>query len=74
MGPGGHWQRSDKAAAPQAQRVLASLPAPGLRLCLADALLQVYNVEAPASAQASLPLHVDVDMGRVMEVFLAQLR
>ncbi|KAM9525929.1 GPI transamidase component PIG-S [Guaruba guarouba] len=34
----------------------------------------VYNVEAPASPQASLPLHVDVDMARVMEVFLAQLR
>ncbi|XP_055653169.1 GPI transamidase component PIG-S isoform X1 [Falco peregrinus] len=34
----------------------------------------VYNVEAPASPQASLPLHVDVDMVRVMEVFLAQLR
>ncbi|XP_064323859.1 GPI transamidase component PIG-S isoform X3 [Phalacrocorax carbo] len=34
----------------------------------------IYNVEAPASPQASLPLHVDVDMVRVMEVFLAQLR
>ncbi|XP_065550931.1 GPI transamidase component PIG-S isoform X1 [Lathamus discolor] len=34
----------------------------------------VYNVEAPASPQASLPLHVDVDMAQVMEVFLAQLR
>lgn len=34
----------------------------------------VYNVEAPAAPQASLPLHVDVDMVRVMEVFLAQLR
>ncbi|XP_037229923.1 GPI transamidase component PIG-S isoform X1 [Falco biarmicus] len=34
----------------------------------------VYNIEAPASPQASLPLHVDVDMVRVMEVFLAQLR
>lgn len=38
------------------------------------AFLQIYNVEAPASPQASLPLHVDVDMVRVMEVFLAQLR
>ncbi|KFP61112.1 GPI transamidase component PIG-S, partial [Cariama cristata] len=36
--------------------------------------IMVYNVEAPASPQASLPLHVDVDMVRVMEVFLAQLR
>ncbi|NWI70429.1 PIGS transamidase, partial [Todus mexicanus] len=35
--------------------------------------IMVYNVEAP-SPQASLPLHVDVDMKRVMEVFLAQLR
>lgn len=38
------------------------------------ALLQVYNVETPASPQASFPLHVHVDMVRVMEVFLAQLR
>ena len=37
-------------------------------------LPQIYNVEAPASPQVSLPLHVDVDMVRVMEVFLAQLR
>ncbi|KFQ14708.1 GPI transamidase component PIG-S, partial [Leptosomus discolor] len=36
--------------------------------------IMVYNVEAPASPPASLPLHVDVDMVRVMEVFLAQLR
>ncbi|KFW86448.1 GPI transamidase component PIG-S, partial [Manacus vitellinus] len=36
--------------------------------------IMVYNVEAPGSPQASLPLHVDVDMARVMEVFLAQLR
>ncbi|XP_064893051.1 GPI transamidase component PIG-S isoform X1 [Columba livia] len=36
--------------------------------------IMVYNVEAPASPHASLPLHVDVDMVRVMEVFLAQLR
>ncbi|XP_075024797.1 GPI-anchor transamidase component PIGS isoform X3 [Calonectris borealis] len=36
--------------------------------------IMIYNVEAPASSQASLPLHVDVDMVRVMEVFLAQLR
>uniref|UniRef100_A0A663F094 Phosphatidylinositol glycan anchor biosynthesis class S n=1 Tax=Aquila chrysaetos chrysaetos TaxID=223781 RepID=A0A663F094_AQUCH len=36
--------------------------------------IMVYNVEAPASPQVSLPLHVDVDMVRVMEVFLAQLR
>ncbi|XP_054703907.1 GPI transamidase component PIG-S [Grus americana] len=36
--------------------------------------IMVYNVEAPGSPQASLPLHVDVDMVRVMEVFLAQLR
>ncbi|XP_005056850.1 PREDICTED: GPI transamidase component PIG-S isoform X1 [Ficedula albicollis] len=36
--------------------------------------IMVYNVEVPASPQASLPLHVDVDMARVMEVFLAQLR
>ncbi|NXI68378.1 PIGS transamidase, partial [Anseranas semipalmata] len=36
--------------------------------------IMIYNVEAPASPQASLPLHVDVDMVRVMEVFLAQLR
>ncbi|NXP06668.1 PIGS transamidase, partial [Thinocorus orbignyianus] len=35
--------------------------------------IMVYNVEAP-SPQASLPLRVDVDMVRVMEVFLAQLR
>ncbi|NXK08810.1 PIGS transamidase, partial [Herpetotheres cachinnans] len=36
--------------------------------------IMVYNVEDPASPQTSLPLHVDVDMVRVMEVFLAQLR
>ncbi|XP_009075478.1 PREDICTED: GPI transamidase component PIG-S, partial [Acanthisitta chloris] len=36
--------------------------------------IMVYNVETPASTQTSLPLHVDVDMARVMEVFLAQLR
>ncbi|KFR13682.1 GPI transamidase component PIG-S, partial [Opisthocomus hoazin] len=36
--------------------------------------IMIYNVEAPASPQVSLPLHVDVDMVRVMEVFLAQLR
>ncbi|KAM6242541.1 GPI transamidase component PIG-S [Porphyrio hochstetteri] len=36
--------------------------------------IMVYNVEAPDSPSASLPLHVDVDMVRVMEVFLAQLR
>ncbi|NXY87819.1 PIGS transamidase, partial [Alcedo cyanopectus] len=36
--------------------------------------IMVYNVEAPDTPQASLPLHVDVDMVRVMEVFLAQLR
>ncbi|KFQ34302.1 GPI transamidase component PIG-S, partial [Mesitornis unicolor] len=36
--------------------------------------IMIYNVEAPASTPASLPLHVDVDMVRVMEVFLAQLR
>ncbi|KFV69518.1 GPI transamidase component PIG-S, partial [Dryobates pubescens] len=36
--------------------------------------IMVYNVETPASPQDSLPLHVDVDMVRVMEVFLAQLR
>ncbi|OXB73374.1 UNVERIFIED_CONTAM: hypothetical protein H355_017028 [Colinus virginianus] len=36
--------------------------------------IMIYNVEAPASPQTSLPLHVDVDMVRVMEVFLAQLR
>ncbi|NXD11610.1 PIGS transamidase, partial [Nothocercus nigrocapillus] len=36
--------------------------------------IMVYNVEGPAAPQASLPLRVDVDMVRVMEVFLAQLR
>ncbi|XP_030318278.1 GPI transamidase component PIG-S [Calypte anna] len=36
--------------------------------------IMIYNIEAPASPQASFPLHVDVDMVRVMEVFLAQLR
>ncbi|XP_064022420.1 GPI transamidase component PIG-S isoform X2 [Pogoniulus pusillus] len=36
--------------------------------------IMVYNVETPASPQASFPLHVHVDMVRVMEVFLAQLR
>ncbi|XP_067165811.1 GPI transamidase component PIG-S isoform X1 [Apteryx mantelli] len=36
--------------------------------------IMVYNVEGPAPPQASLPLRVDVDMVRVMEVFLAQLR
>ncbi|NXP55728.1 PIGS transamidase, partial [Heliornis fulica] len=36
--------------------------------------IMVYNVEAPVSPQAALPLRVDVDMVRVMEVFLAQLR
>ncbi|XP_031447550.1 GPI transamidase component PIG-S [Phasianus colchicus] len=36
--------------------------------------IMIYNVEVPASPQTSLPLHVDVDMLRVMEVFLAQLR
>lgn len=36
--------------------------------------IMIYNVEVPASPQTSLPLHVDVDMVRVMEVFLAQLR
>uniref|UniRef100_A0A8C6ZH53 Phosphatidylinositol glycan anchor biosynthesis class S n=1 Tax=Nothoprocta perdicaria TaxID=30464 RepID=A0A8C6ZH53_NOTPE len=34
----------------------------------------VYNVEGSAAPQASLPLRVNVDMVRVMEVFLAQLR
>ncbi|XP_069730146.1 GPI transamidase component PIG-S [Phaenicophaeus curvirostris] len=36
--------------------------------------IMIYNVKAPASPQTSLPLHVNVDMVRVMEVFLAQLR
>ncbi|XP_010149468.1 PREDICTED: GPI transamidase component PIG-S, partial [Eurypyga helias] len=36
--------------------------------------IMIYNVEAPASPQIPLPLHVEVDMVRVMEVFLAQLR
>lgn len=36
--------------------------------------IMIYNVEVPASPQTSLPLRVDVDMVRVMEVFLAQLR
>ncbi|XP_072209601.1 GPI transamidase component PIG-S [Excalfactoria chinensis] len=36
--------------------------------------IMIYNVEVPASPQTSLPLHVDVDMVKVMEVFLAQLR
>ncbi|XP_074869568.1 GPI-anchor transamidase component PIGS isoform X2 [Carettochelys insculpta] len=36
--------------------------------------IMVYNIEHPAPAKASLPLRVDVDMVRVMEVFLAQLR
>ncbi|NWR82049.1 PIGS transamidase, partial [Centropus unirufus] len=36
--------------------------------------IMIYNVEAPASPQTSLPLRVNVDMVRVMEVFLAQLR
>ncbi|KFV71940.1 GPI transamidase component PIG-S, partial [Struthio camelus australis] len=36
--------------------------------------IMVYNVEGPVPPQASFPLHVEVDMVRVMEVFLAQLR
>ncbi|NWW87394.1 PIGS transamidase, partial [Rhynochetos jubatus] len=36
--------------------------------------IMIYNVEAPASPQTPLPLHVEVDMVRVMGVFLAQLR
>ncbi|NXX98608.1 PIGS transamidase, partial [Centropus bengalensis] len=36
--------------------------------------IMIYNVEAPASPQSSFPLRVNVDMVRVMEVFLAQLR
>ncbi|NXU59861.1 PIGS transamidase, partial [Turnix velox] len=36
--------------------------------------IMIYNVEAPASPEVSFPLHVDVDMVKVMEVFLAQLR
>uniref|UniRef100_A0A8C3T1Q8 Phosphatidylinositol glycan anchor biosynthesis class S n=1 Tax=Chelydra serpentina TaxID=8475 RepID=A0A8C3T1Q8_CHESE len=36
--------------------------------------IMVYNVDHPAPDKALLPLRVDVDMVRVMEVFLAQLR
>ncbi|XP_059573312.1 GPI transamidase component PIG-S [Alligator mississippiensis] len=36
--------------------------------------IMVYNVKHPAADEAPLPLRVDVDMVRVMEVFLAQLR
>uniref|UniRef100_A0A8C8VLA7 Phosphatidylinositol glycan anchor biosynthesis class S n=1 Tax=Pelusios castaneus TaxID=367368 RepID=A0A8C8VLA7_9SAUR len=36
--------------------------------------IMVYNIDHPALEKASLPLRVEVDMVRVMEVFLAQLR
>ncbi|XP_026512216.1 GPI transamidase component PIG-S [Terrapene carolina triunguis] len=36
--------------------------------------IMVYNIDHPAPDKAPLPLRVDVDMVRVMEVFLAQLR
>ena len=36
--------------------------------------LQVYNVDPKAYNGSQLPVRVEVDMMRVMEVFLAQLR
>ncbi|EMP37809.1 GPI transamidase component PIG-S [Chelonia mydas] len=36
--------------------------------------IMVYNIDHPVADKAPLPLWVDVDMVRVMEVFLAQLR
>ncbi|KAL8198941.1 UNVERIFIED_CONTAM: hypothetical protein K2H54_030141 [Gekko kuhli] len=36
--------------------------------------IMVYNVEPEAANETSFPRRVDVDMARVMEVFLAQLR
>ncbi|CAM4648731.1 unnamed protein product [Lepidochelys olivacea] len=36
--------------------------------------IMVYNIDHPVPDKAPLPLWVDVDMVRVMEVFLAQLR
>nr|XP_048679638.1 GPI transamidase component PIG-S [Caretta caretta] len=36
--------------------------------------IMVYNIDHPVPDKALLPLWVDVDMVRVMEVFLAQLR
>ncbi|XP_071075424.1 GPI transamidase component PIG-S isoform X2 [Desmodus rotundus] len=36
--------------------------------------IMVYNVDPKAYNASELPVRVDVDMGRVMEVFLAQLR
>ncbi|KAM6461046.1 GPI transamidase component PIG-S [Liasis olivaceus] len=36
--------------------------------------IMVYNVEPEAANETSLPRRVDIDMVRVMEVFLAQLR
>lgn len=35
---------------------------------------QIYNVDPKAYNGSGLPVRVDVDMVRVMEVFLAQLR
>ncbi|XP_015277340.1 PREDICTED: GPI transamidase component PIG-S [Gekko japonicus] len=36
--------------------------------------IMVYSIEPEAANETSFPRRVDVDMGRVMEVFLAQLR
>lgn len=47
---------------------------PGVMLRHAYFPLQVYNVDPKAYNGSELPVRVKVDMVRVMEVFLAQLR
>lgn len=47
---------------------------PGVTLRQAYFPRQVYNVDPKAYNASELPVQVEVDMVRVMEVFLAQLR
>lgn len=47
---------------------------PGVVLRQPHFPLQVYNVDSKAYNASELPVRVEVDMVRVMEVFLAQLR
>lgn len=47
---------------------------PGVVLRQPHFSLQVYNVDPKAYNASELPVRVEVDMVRVMEVFLAQLR
>ena len=47
---------------------------PGVMLRPPRCPLQVYNVDPKAYNGSQLPVRVEVDMMRVMEVFLAQLR